>query len=183
MIHSSKLPNYEYRIRHKLARWRGRRALIGRAARLSTERIARLPKLVAPRVCVAIFKLIWNGWCTSHRFQSDGACKFGCSHRSPDKIEHYVNDCSRVKRFVHNTFKRSELGLDHFLLCAPNMSDNDIITVSLTAYAIFTALISLIHHRPIGDEITACDVLRQRAMEAVRNHPKSSKFINNVWSR
>jgi hypothetical protein len=44
-----------------------------------------------PRVAAAVWKTLWNGWCTSRRFQTEGRCIFGCaSNLASDSLEHYL---------------------------------------------------------------------------------------------
>ena len=57
-------PNHENHIRHKLARWHVATPL-GLITRRLLCRLSRLKSLVTPRVQSAVFKTIWNGWCTS----------------------------------------------------------------------------------------------------------------------
>ena len=49
-----------------------------------------------PRVWAVAWRTIWNGWCTSRRFQSAGPCRFGCrSLGAADSLEHY-SCCDKI---------------------------------------------------------------------------------------
>ncbi len=82
----------ESRIRHKLSRWRLPGMPRANAVRMQRN-LQRLGGLVPPRVCAAVFGTAWNRWCTRRRFQqrasSSNICKFGCSLRFEDSLEHY----------------------------------------------------------------------------------------------
>ena len=68
MIKNLNHPNFQYRIREKLTRWK----LGGVEAKLGAivhRRMLALQKTVAPRVQAAVFSTIWNRWCTHRRYQ------------------------------------------------------------------------------------------------------------------
>lgn len=81
--------NHEHLLRHKLTRWQ-LDAPLGLITHRLLCRLGRLKSLVAPRVQSAVFKTIWNGWCTSARFQSKQACVLSCSCDALDRFEHYA---------------------------------------------------------------------------------------------
>ena len=51
-------------------------------ARRVYKNLLHLKNLVPPRVCAAVFRTIWNGWCTERRFQrrwgNSNVCMLGC---------------------------------------------------------------------------------------------------------
>ena len=50
-----------------------------------------LKKWATPRICSAVLRTSWNGWCTRRRFQKWGPCCLGCdSFWQEDSIEHYA---------------------------------------------------------------------------------------------
>ena len=50
-----------------------------------------LKKWATPRICSAVLRTSWNGWCTKRRFQKWGPCCLGCdSFWQEDSIEHYA---------------------------------------------------------------------------------------------
>jgi len=85
-------PQVVERIRNKVERWRGIHyglsGLPGKYSPMIAKRITRLAKLVTPRVHAAVFKTLWNGWCTHRRFQrrhlDTNACFFQCGGEAED---------------------------------------------------------------------------------------------------
>ena len=71
------------RFRCKMKRWQ---TLL--VPRIQAERargmMIRLGQLVRPRVFAAVWRTLWNGWCTRRRFQHEGSCMFGCSNTARD---------------------------------------------------------------------------------------------------
>ena len=64
----------------------------------------------------AYLRTIFNGWCTSHRFQGAGPCRFACGG-GRDKLEHFAF-CPKVKALFsefHLPPSASGLELDTFL--------------------------------------------------------------------
>ena len=63
------------------------------------DRAMRASRLIAahchPRVWAAYLRALCNGWCTRRRFQSRGACRFGCGGHE-DSIEHMAF-CNKVR--------------------------------------------------------------------------------------
>ena len=51
-------------------------------ARRVYKHLLHLKNLVPPRVCAAVLRTIWNGWCTERRFQrrwgESNVCMLGC---------------------------------------------------------------------------------------------------------
>ena len=95
----------ESRVRSKLIRWKlhGSSGLLGRRAIRNFELLARW---VPPRVRVAYFKTIWNGWTTTPRFNSlaeqPNVCLFGCKY-GEDSVEHYSNCEVFLEMRLHST--------------------------------------------------------------------------------
>ena len=63
-----------------------------------------LGTLVTPRVPSAGFHRIWNGWCTTGRFQQEGICCWGCSGSAQDSIEHYYVHCKFLRELLSRRF-------------------------------------------------------------------------------
>ena len=60
------------------------------AAENFLNNLAVIHKMAKPRVAAAVWETLWNGWCTSRRFQKQGRCVFGCaSLHACDSLEHY----------------------------------------------------------------------------------------------
>ena len=144
-------PNYEVRLRHKLERWRLDHP-IGLATRRLLSRFERLKHLVTPRVQAAVFKTIWNGWCTKARFQNAGACVLSCSPDALDRIEHYAA-CPHQKKFLIDWFGLPDCfaSLPYFLLVADGMTDRDITLLSVSVYAMFRATNCYRHKSSFSD--------------------------------
>ena len=88
-VRSSVWVHPEVRFRKKLLRWQ-LPAPLGIIARRAPRRFKHLSSLVAPRVLAAVFRAVWNGWCTARRFQKDAPCCLCCSASAMDSIEHYA---------------------------------------------------------------------------------------------
>ncbi len=118
-------PDPQIRLRHKLNRWYRDNAYKHPAAPPTYSLagsphvvankvhrcILRLRKLVPPRVCAAVFKFIFNGWCTEARFQRQRQpsckCVFGCGASAMDSQRHYC--CCPVTHLVWRTKLRTHI--------------------------------------------------------------------------
>ena len=100
LAHPSKKPEEVRRMRLQLERWNLDDPRGDRLARRALTNLHSLRRLCTPRVCSAVMRTVWNGWCTNRRFQKDslfsGACVLGCGGYTKDSIEHYAR-CPRVK--------------------------------------------------------------------------------------
>jgi len=159
-ILKASLPTYycDSRVRAKLQRWRlpGNQGMLSKRA-LSNFKLLRAG--VPPRVQVACFKVMWNGWVTSRRFNSisnhPNGCILGCgSIYGEDSVEHYACcdifwswACSaRPGGLGIQTRMRSKLS---FLLLHPDLSDEDRIRIALGVYAVHR-LINHIRHNGVS---------------------------------
>ena len=135
--------NAEYRIRSKVQRWKleGPDSVIARRILRNFNYIGKACK---PCVLSTFLRTLWNGWPTSWRMRTaTGAsqvrtCLLGCSH-AVDKIEHYLV-CPFVWQ-VLPVFPGIELGqhrrtLQAMLLAAKNLSEEEIIAIANSVYAI-----------------------------------------------
>ena len=169
--------NHEQRLRHKLERWR-LECPIGVATRRLLRRLSRLQALVTPRVQAAVFKTIWNGWCTKARFQDVGACVLACSSSASDRIEHYAS-CPHQKNLIVDWFGLPErfLSLSYFLLVADNMTDDDISLLAMSVYAMFRAT----HHYRHSVSFSSSqvrDFLQQACHDCTAGHSKSRRVLD-----
>ena len=64
-----------------------------------------------PRVAAAYLRTICNGWCTSHRFQGAGPCRFACG-RGRDKLEHFAFCATEKALFSEFRIPPSASGLE-----------------------------------------------------------------------
>ena len=174
--------NAHNRFRAKMKRWPS-----GLVPRVQAERaqkvLARLGRLVRPRVLAAVWRSMWNGWCTRRRFQQDGLCLFGCSSTARDCIEHYAF-CPRYTRFRQATLHLPKIeSLDHFLLLQhPNWSDNRLILESIGIFALYTVfnMARVATDRASWTEAVYVEAMERSAYHAVQNHKSSAAALSLV---
>ena len=133
MGHPCRRFHVEARFRQKFVRW----ALdtpIGHLARKAPEVFLDLSEAAPPRVCAALFRTLWNGWCTARRFQKEGSCCLGCSPFARDCIDHpaVCPFALRLKRC--SGLKRSSLAS---FLCLDGMEQHGLVVHALATYAVF----------------------------------------------
>eukprot|EP00928_Gymnodinium_smaydae_P057654 TRINITY_DN40875_c0_g1_i1.p1 TRINITY_DN40875_c0_g1~~TRINITY_DN40875_c0_g1_i1.p1 ORF type:complete len:337 (-),score=15.22 TRINITY_DN40875_c0_g1_i1:64-1074(-) len=75
-------------LRRRLDRWPCHAVLPGHRVALCLQRLEALRRVVHPRVHAAVLRCLFDGCITSHRFQGNGNCIFGCSY--PDRLVHYA---------------------------------------------------------------------------------------------
>jgi len=190
-------PDPVSRIRHKLTRWfdrdrgRPRDKSIGfklagppnHIARRVSKHLQRLPTLVSPRVCAAVWRLVFNGWCTSRRFQGKGQCVLGCAG-AQDSIEHYcccpaVQDTLRLQLRVSIPSCRC---LSFWMMNEPASDSDDFLMCSaLITYAGYMAT-NHYRHAGITTYDVARDALRQHIIQATAGHPRSRSFLDHRWA-
>ena len=119
-------PNATERMRNKITRWResplGAHGLPGHMSPVILRRIVRLGQLVNPRVHAAVFRALFNGWCSHRRspkrLAKSNRCVFKCGGEAEDSIEHYCR-CPvimRVARHMMHIDYPSSLALDIWIL-------------------------------------------------------------------
>jgi len=200
-IKQSRKSNPYYRIRHKLFRWfdkdrNGPRSrsigfkLAGTPAQISNRvlnNLQRLPQLVPPRVCAAMWRLIFNGWCTPRRFQGRhlavNHCVLGCGGEAEDSIEHYcccpalqdslkaklrasVPNCSALSFWMMNETLQPH---DEYLFCS-----------ALISYAGYMATNHYRHHGSTS-YARAREAIHQFIIQGVSGHSRASAFLDNRW--
>ena len=152
-------------------------APLGIITRRLLSRLGRLKCLVTPRVQAAVFKPLWNGWCTRSRFQQEGACVLRCMPDAVDRIEHYAT-CTYQREVLHSWLglPLNFVSLRHFLLVADGPTDNDITLISLSVYAMFRATN---HFRRNSDATYTCirDFVQQACKDRTSGHPRSRKVL------
>ena len=173
--------NVENRLRSRLHRWR-LPGFPGRTARIVIAQLARLRRLVPPRLRAATLSTIMNRWVTDRRMRGVSgtrrACVLGCSATADDAIEHYF--CCPVWR---DWLRRrlgtasSQHGLVHGVL-ATKMSDKTLQLQAVATYVLYRT-VNHIRHRPLGAETAWREFLQhyfdQQRHEAARGHPKLQK--------
>ena len=169
-------PNHEHRLRHKLERWR-LDAPLGTVTRRLLSRLGRLKCLVTPRVQAAVFKTLWNGWCTRSRFQQEGACVLCCSLEAVDRIEHYATCIHQRDIITWFGLPLHFVSLNHFLLVADGLTDTDITLISLSVYAMFRATN---YFRRSSETTYSCirDFLQQACKDSTSGHPRSRRILD-----
>ncbi len=164
-------PHPETRMRHKLERWE-----LASIPRITASRCLQALRLlrqrVAPRVCAAVLRTMWNGWPTARRFQCRRDCLFHCGGwLTEDSIEHYAV-CPTA---IH--FGRAFLGISQIHQPTPvgnlvtlglnyaTVADEDIVTRGIYIYALYRTMCTL-NHGEAGSWQEVHDMLCQFARQA-----------------
>ena len=137
----------------------------GRTAERICTTLQELNDLVPPRVCAAVLRTLFNGWCTGRRFQAHGQCMFGCNSRpQEDSIEHYA--CCPVvvsvaRRKLRIRPQRWEQGL--FITLGFNRgrcNPDDLVRRSLLVYGAYKAH-SMLRYKPLLQGVSARDIIHR----------------------
>ena len=168
------------RFRVKMKRWPS-----DYVARTQAERaqslLSRLGGLVRPRVLAAVWRTLWNSWCTQRRFQKEARCKFGCSVDARDCIEHYAF-CKVYERFRCSTLslvKPRSLD-DFFMLQHPAWTDDRVILEAVAVFALYTVF-NMARQLPLDQQLPESyfvDAMERASYHAVQNHRRSSKALS-----
>ncbi len=173
------------RMRHKLDRWN----LPGVPARTATRCARALQDLkdwVPPRICSAVLRTQWNGWCTRRRFQQIGRCCLGCtSLLQEDSIEHYAV-CPISVAFAKNYLRIRPSRFHLGQLVALGTTDDhlprdEIVVRAIWAYALYRTH-NLLRNAPLARGEGALDVLKQFAKEGVLGHAGAAACLDNRWA-
>ena len=164
------------RFRCKMKRWQ---TLL--VPRIQAERawgmMLRLGQLVRPRVFAAVWRTLWNGWCTRRRFQHEGSCMFGCSNTARDCVEHYAY-CPIYQRFRGTTLFLPKIqSLDSlFLLRHNEWNDDRLILEAISVFAVYTVFnIARFASDRAGWQATVfVEAMERSAYHAVQNHKRSA---------
>ena len=206
-IKNKHIPDPQYRLRDKIMRWypKGNRdSFHPRAqpryhlagppnliARRISDTLRHLHTVVAPRVCAAVFKFLWNGWVTTARFQGreqpNCKCVLGCSSdgrpNAADAQNHYCH-CPTVHKVWSNRLRTSiplERSMYTWLLANGELADDD--KLCSTALIIYSTMRAVNHYRHNGstNRDTAAQFMQQAISQGVRGHSKSASFVNGLW--
>ena len=135
--------NLEFRIRHKMQRWRfvGPDAIV--AARV-IRNFRTIGQKCRPCVASAAFRAFWNGWPTTWRMRTmPGAgkvasCLLGCTNAA-DQIEHYLV-CPVAWEVLHNHHAiKLQIGrksLPAMLLAEKHIEIREVCAIATSIYAI-----------------------------------------------
>ena len=179
-------PNFEYRLRHKLERWKleGVEAHVAIAVH---RRMNELKKLVAPRVQSAVFSTLWNRWCSPRRFQrrecKENICLLGCGGHAEDSIEHY-SFCKAVRAVACTMLRLDQhfiVGKQHFLMADARLKDPEILTcMALLIYAAYNVTNMARQEGPMNAQ-DAIEALKQSCRNGVRGHSGSTKTLDSRY--
>ena len=194
------LPDPQNRLRNKLARWYKNKNyhpsavpyhdLVGPPAHVAArvhKHLLRLPHIVAPRVAAAVFKCVFNGWCTKARFQqrysNSSVCLLGCGGQALDAIEHYCC-CPQVHEVLWKKL-RATMPIKHclniWLLNDPRQDlDEYLMCSSLITYVTYMAF-NLFRHTGVPSQEIAKQAMGQFLHTAVAGHARTSAFIDERW--
>ena len=161
--------------------------LPGKYSPMIAKRITRLAKLVTPRVHAAVFKTLWNGWCTHRRFQrrhlDTNACLFQCGGGAEDSLEHYCR-CTVVLRVARHVFHFSYADQTAFDIWALNSSwldsPENLRGLALLVYGTYMAF-NTIRHNKVSDSHQAFHCIVQHCKQGAMGHAPSMKYIDACW--
>jgi len=208
-IKSKHIPDPQLRLRHKIKRWypKGTTSCFhpraqphygiagpeNMIARRISSNLCRLQSVVAPRVCAAVFKFLWNGWVTTARFQGredpNCQCVLGCISddrpNAADAQNHYCH-CPTVHKVWKTRLRTSipmERSISTWLLANGELADDD--KLCSTALIIYSTMRAINHYRHTGitDRNTAAQFMQQAISQGGRGHSKSASFVNGLWDR
>ena len=194
--------NGENHIRDHLARWMdpetpGPRQWVSHnflipgpplwVARKVNANFQRLSKLVPPRVCSAVWRCIFNGWCTARRFQQRhepwNMCCMGCSMEAEDSIEHYCR-CS-ITHDVFRTKLRIELNPKRALatFCMSTFEQNRDDILSLTMLGVYAIYMTTNHYRKVGrtNPTVGKNYMVQNIIQGCQGHRNLTSLVQGRW--
>ena len=153
------------------------------------NKLQKLPSLVPPRVCSAVFHTLWNGWCSARRFQQGkrptNRCWLGCAGEAEDSIEHYCH-CP-VARGVLQKKLRIQLDqyscLPFFMLCTHASGDDELST--LTAMYIYAVYMTTNFYRKanVCDPIRASQCLGQYLIQSCEGSRAMGALLDSRWNK
>ena len=167
---------------------------IGHIAPKVHRRIQKLPRLVPPRVAHAVFRGIWNDWCTARRMQRRdqpcNVCMMGCPGGAEDSIEHYARCPVAIdvfKRKLHVDL-HPRRGTPVFALAAEEMDDDEVLAVC--ALYIYGVYMTTNRYRATGlpsrDQThrnRAKQCLGQYIIQGCQGHPKLGPLHDGRWGK
>ena len=193
-----KKPNSAERIRKNSTRWSeghkdckvargwGISTPLGTAAPRCLRQLEQLREFLPPKVCAAIFRTIFNGWCTKRRFQQRDSkynkCVFGCNATAEDAIEHYCR-CPATSEVLEKQLKVHVpqcQGLS-FRMMDQSMSIDTIRCSALSCYAAYNAFNLYRTKGPATSKEVAVDAMRQFIIQAAGHTAELGNFLDNRW--
>ena len=191
------------RIRHKQSRWAlNKRAIHSHwrgtvweltpawQARRTWQNLQTLSTLCTPRVQAAALSTVFNRWTTARRFQQRhcpwNVCVMQCSPTAEDSLEHYCR-CPHTRELASRYLRLdadSQVNMHTFNFCNPAVNtQEDLVATALLVYAVYRGTNHLRHEGDAtehqGDGVYG--LLRQYVREAVLNHRRSARILNQRW--
>ena len=181
-IKMNRQPNFVYRIREKITRWKlpGVEAKVGAVI---ANRLMILQGSTAPRVQAACFSTLWNRWCTPRRFGKRSSpanvCLLGCAGWAEDSIEHYVH-CKAVRRVANSFLKLGPtVGMEKFMLSDEALGDQEsLVCMAVLICATYNTANRLRCKGRLEHE-GAVEALQQGCRNAVMGHRPSMKVVDS----
>ena len=184
-------PNAIERIRWKTHRWRnvpyGWSGLPGHVSPAIHRRLQSLNGMVNPRVHAAVFRTVWNAWCTHRRFQQratiSNRCAFMCGGDAEDSIKHYCR-CPvtmRVARQMMHISYPAELALDIWVLNSGWLDGEGVLRgISLLVYGCYMAFNS-IRCEGASKSGQAYQCIAQPCRQGAMGNDKCMDYLDNCW--
>ena len=173
------------RFRAKLDRWK----LPGIPAHTASKlylAMRDLKKWATPRICSAVLRTSWNGWCTKRRFQKWGPCCLGCdAFWQEDSIEHYAK-CPISITFARNflRIRPQHLHIGHFValgLTEGSQPREEIMMRAIWVYALYKTH-NMLRYKPLKPGEEPSEMLKQFAREGVMGHAEATACLDNRWT-
>ena len=187
------VPNAVARLRAKVDRWHGIPYGItgspGVYSPVILRRLRQLARITTPRIHAAVFRTLFNSWCTHRRFQRRRAgtnrCVFKCGPGAEDSLEHYCR-CPIVLRvassYLHFSYQ-AEPALDLWCLNSSWLdSDHNLMGISILIYGVYNAFNS-IRCSSISDSQQAYLCIVQHCKQGAFGHGACTAFLDSCWRR
>ena len=197
ILHDNK-PDKVERIRENITRWSeghpkcnvargwGIATPLGRAAPRCLRQLEQLKEFLPPRVCAAIFRTMFNGWCTKRRFQQrdskDNKCVFGCNAKAEDSIEHYCR-CPATTMVLEKQLAMHVppcQGMS-FWMMDQHMSIDKVKCSALSCYAAYRAFNLYRTQGKATSMEVAVDAMKQFIIQAAGHTSELGNFLDNRW--
>ena len=159
----------------------------GRVARKVAANFLRMPALAPPRVCAAVWRCVFNAWCTHRRFQKrrspENRCVFGCGPNAEDSIEHYCR-CS-VTRDAFKSKLRLDLhpkrALATFCISTNEQDRDDVLALSMLG--IYAVYVARNHYSNVGgtNPIEASNYIKQNIIQGCFGHSYLTTLLQGRW--
>lgn len=172
------------RMRHKLGRW-DLPGLPGRTAERCCRSLDVLRGCVPRRVCSAVLRTFFNGWCTGRRFQGGGSCCFACgAWPQEDSIEHY-STCAVVRDFARRRLNICPRYWSRGIFVALGLnygscSKDDLTRRALLVYSVYKAH-NLLRYKPLALGDSAIHLLSQFAVEGAMGNSAATGVLDGAF--